>query len=325
VGQRFSKFVESSWYTKWHWFSWLMVPFSLLYWLVTAVRRCLYVWRLLPTYRSKVPLIVVGNIMVGGTGKTPCTIALIHYLKQKGYKPGVCSRGYGASVQQFPYLVSDGDPASSVGDEPYLMYARTRVPVCLAPKRIDAVKTLESCGVDVIISDDGLQHYSMDRWCEIVLLDGARLLGNRRLLPAGPLREPPSRLRKASVVAYTSSNIQPNIDLVPSEYHCLKDNSCVSLEHFVGKTVYAVAGIGNPQRFFKTLQLLSVTVIPCEFPDHHPFTQQDFERFSEHPIVMTEKDAVKCQSLSLENAWYLSVDARLPEILLDKVNEVLHG
>jgi len=264
------------------------------------------------------PILVVGNLTTGGVGKTPLVIALASHFKARGIRVGIVSRGYKANVSSFPHEVHVEDSAEQVGDEPLLIAQKTKAPVVIAPCRVDAVQYLlthHAC--QVIISDDGLQHYAMGRAIEIVVIDGIRHLGNQLCLPAGPLREPLSRLRSVDFVVVNGGDWPHayRMNLIPSEPVSLLDGQPISVE-LLHEPIAAVAGIGNPQRFFNTLASLQLTHRPYVFPDHYRFTAENFKNFSEI-IVMTEKDAVKCHAFATQRMYYLPVHAVLEHTFWD--------
>ena len=264
-------------------------------------------------------VVVVGNITVGGSGKTPLVIRLCRILQEAGLAPGVISRGYGSPARGLR-LVSPASDPGVVGDEPLLIAQRSGVPVIVAPDRCAAARALIKRGIRVIVSDDGLQHYRLPRNLEICVIDGGRGLGNGRLLPAGPLREPVERLDSVDyIVINGEANPLPpalavtHMSLVGGLLRPLDGGQNWRLSQFGGCRVNAVAGIGNPGRFFDLLRHARIKVIEHAFPDHHAFQRSDFDGMSRDlPILMTEKDAVKCRHLGLENAWFLSVEAVLP-------------
>jgi tetraacyldisaccharide 4'-kinase len=264
-------------------------------------------------------IIVVGNITVGGSGKTPIVIRLCHVLRSAGLSPGVVSRGYGRSGKR-PRLVSPASDPGLVGDEPLLIAQRAGVPVVVAADRCEAARALIHRGIDVVVSDDGLQHYRLPRDIEICVIDGSRGLGNGLTMPAGPLREPPERLETVDfiVVNGEESPLPDEADvvrmtLVPGLLRSLDSGQSWRLSQFTGCQVNAVAAIGNPGRFFDLLRQSRIKVREYAFPDHHAFSAADFSDMDDSlPILMTEKDAVKCRGLGLSNAWFLSVDAVLP-------------
>lgn len=295
---------------------WLLLPLSWIYGLVIKIRRYLYQKQIIKSYRMSVPVIVVGNITLGGTGKTPLTIALVELLKAQGFKPGVISRGYGSKMQNFPYQVSVDSSAIEAGDEPLLIHLRTAVPVIIDPNRPRAAEFLlkqHSC--DVIISDDGLQHYALQRDIEIAVVDAERQFGNEFLFPAGPLRESQSRL--ADVDFVVSNGVSENnsfhvMTLLPGKIHCVKTQKCLEeLSFFADKNLIAMAGIGNPERFFQTLTELGLRFVKHPMPDHYIYSVKDFEAADDIYYLMTEKDAVKCQSFAKETWFYLPVTTEL--------------
>ena len=284
-------------------------------------------------YRAPVPLIVVGNIFVGGTGKTPLVIALVELLKQNGITAGVISRGYGGQKLKKPESVSPHSDPSVVGDEPVLIAMRAKCPVVVYPKRAEAIKILLAHNdVDVIISDDGLQHYAMARDIEIVVIDGERRAGNGLLLPAGPLREPLSRLKSVDycVVNGEAENCHEHaMQLTVSEAYALNDETTkISLSTLEDKTVNAVAGIGNPSRFFNCLKNYNINVLERSFPDHYTYNLDDFSFSDDFPILLTEKDAVKCRYLPVRDIWVVPVVANLDQSFknkfLDQVTQLLN-
>lgn len=272
-----------------------------------------------PADLGKVFIIVVGNITVGGSGKTPLVIRLCQLLQQAGFRPGVISRGYGRKETKLR-LVSPASDPGLVGDEPLLITQRTGVPVLVAVDRCEAARKLIKKEINVIISDDGLQHYRLPRHLEICVVDGSRGFGNGMLLPAGPLREPLSRLADFDhVVVNGESTLLPEalettpMNLAPGLLRSMESGQTWRLAQFAGCKANAVAGIGNPDRFFDLLRSARLNVQEHRFPDHHIFERADFEAMdSSLPILMTEKDAVKCKSFELKNAWALAVDAVLP-------------
>ncbi|MDP3561431.1 MAG: tetraacyldisaccharide 4'-kinase [Legionellaceae bacterium] len=303
------------WYER-HWVRWLLWPFALVYQSITWVRHTYY--RLIAQHRFDVPIIVVGNLTVGGVGKTPLVIVLAERFSALGLRVGIVSRGYGASIRQFPHEVDLSDAALDVGDEPLLLAKKTKCPVVIAPKRNEAVQyLLDKYQSQIIISDDGLQHYAMGRAIEIVVVDGMRGFGNGLCLPAGPLREGPSRLNKVDFIVVNGDGLEQN-PLLCNAYR-MKLAPGLLVQVGSGKTiswsdlclpVTAVAGIGNPERFFLTLKLLGISFEPYAFPDHYRFQYSDFAAFK-NTVVMTEKDAVKCMPFATDNMYFLPVNAEL--------------
>ncbi|SEA28182.1 tetraacyldisaccharide 4'-kinase [Alkalimonas amylolytica] len=301
--------LERGWYQK-AWWCWLLWPLSWLFAGITAMRRLAYKRGWLASERLPVPVIVVGNISVGGTGKTPFTLWLCHWLQQQGYKPGIISRGYGADIRQ-PTLVQPAADAKDVGDEPLLLALRSGCPVVVCPDRVAAGRYLlahHDC--DLIISDDGLQHYTLQRTLEIVLIDGQRGLGNALLLPAGPLREPVSRLQQVDLVI---ANSGPHA-LASGQMHLQVTAATALLDQqpLPASPVHLLAAIGNPARFELTAQAAGYQVMERFFyPDHHAFTEQELAGLP-LPLLMTEKDAVKCRSFARAGWYQLQVEA-LPD------------
>lgn len=302
---------------------------ELPYRVVVALRRRYYAAVSSAITRFEVPIIVVGNLTVGGTGKTPFVIALVRALRTRGLRCGVVTRGYRSAVR-VPTLIDAGraDPQRH-GDEPALIARATGVPVAICPDRVAAARLLIEHGVDVVVSDDGLQHYRLGRSLEIAVIDGARGFGNARLLPAGPLREPPQRLEEVDwlvvngpVSGLCSAQLAPLIErrdrldmrLVPGDAVDLADPTARRpLQQFAGTPVHAVAGIGNPARFFAMLREAGLQVIEHAFPDHHVFRAADLEFDRGAEILMTPKDAVKCRSLPGLRAWEVPVEARFDD------------
>lgn len=284
--------------------------------MIAALRRMLYRFRLLPSYRFDRPVIVVGNITVGGSGKTPCVLALVRQLLAEGYRPGIVSRGAGGARQTSPLIVLPDTNAAIAGDEAVLMARLSQSPVVVCINRVHAVRELiaKFPACDVIISDDGLQHYALRRDLEIVVVDGVRKFGNKQLLPAGPLREPVSRLSTVDFIVVNGGNLPDafTMTLEPSNWAAVQNAAITAeLDMFAGKSVHAVAGIGNPARFFSTVSHLQADVVPHAFPDHYHFSANDFRFDDDLPILMTAKDAVKCESFANEKMWYLQIFANM--------------
>nr|WP_314478862.1 tetraacyldisaccharide 4'-kinase [uncultured Pseudomonas sp.] len=294
----------------------LLRPLEALYRCVVKRKRARFLSGEQASYRAPVPVIVVGNITVGGTGKTPMILWLIEHCRQRGLRAGVVSRGYGAKPPQLPWRVMADQAAEHAGDEPLLIVQRTGVPLMIDPDRSCAVQALlASEPLDLILCDDGMQHYRLARDLELVLIDAARGLGNRRCLPAGPLREPVERLEEADAVLLNGAGADSaagfGFSLQPSALVNLRTGERRGLDHFpAGQRLHAVAGIGNPQRFFDTLLGLNWQPLPHPFADHAQFSAQSLAFTPVLPLVMTEKDAVKCRSFAAENWWYLAVEAQ---------------
>ncbi|HEY5641869.1 MAG TPA: tetraacyldisaccharide 4'-kinase [Woeseiaceae bacterium] len=320
---------------------WLLLPLSAIFWLLSSLRRLLYANQLLRVYRAEVPVIVVGNVTAGGAGKTPTVLWLVEQLKRRGFRPGIVSRGYGGSRADTSMRVeADSDPAV-VGDEPVLLARRSACPVVVDPDRARAAQMLVEDGADVIVADDGLQHYRLGRDYEICVIDGARGLGNRHLLPAGPLRESPERLASVDQVLVNggwgdgkTALSAPEQNAIPfrlAATDACRLNGSLSrpLARFEGETVHAVAAIGNPDRFFRLLQEFGIEVVAHACPDHAPLTRSDVDFGDERPVFMTEKDAVKLDTGLDDRYWYvpvsLDMDPALAGPLLAQIESRLNS
>jgi tetraacyldisaccharide 4'-kinase len=286
-------------------------------------------------YKPSCPLIVVGNITVGGTGKSPLSIALIQTLQREGYKVGVVSRGYGSKLKQFPHHVKASDSPKVAADEPLMIVQNTGVNLIIDPDRVSACQyLLAQCECDVIISDDGLQHYKMGRDIEIAVVDGTRGFGNKHCLPVGPLREPIERLNSVNHIIvngspqYDQSERHYSMVIEPQGWYRVSDDKALSIAEFnqlqskKGIKVRALAGIGNPARFFTSLENLGIAAQPHEFSDHHQFEPSDFEfkdASIDDLICMTQKDAVKCKTIAPHNSYYLKIGAKLDPLFVEKL------
>lgn len=289
---------------------------------IARARREAFVSGSKPGERAGIPVIVIGNLAIGGAGKTPLTIALVQALAARGFRPGVISRGYGRTGTQ-PHRVFPHDDAATAGDEPLLIARRTGVPVAVAAKRIDAARLLvESGEVDVLIADDGLQHYALARDIEILAIDGRRRFGNGRLLPAGPLREPIERAAACDFIVVNGGEAgdgEVPMQLMLSTAYPLNDGDERLLAAFANTRAHAVAGIAEPARFFDALRAVGIAVEPHGFPDHHAYTPADLDFGDSAPVLMTEKDAVKCAAFACENGYAVPATAHLPETFFDAV------
>lgn len=329
--------LEQLWYTD-HWLSRVLLPLAGLFCAVVQGRRYAY-HHGLARYQPPVPVIIVGNLTVGGTGKTPLVIWLGRFLKQQGFSPGIVSRGYGGHAKTWPQAVVEHSDPDKVGDESLLLARHSGCPVVVAPQRAQAVQWLlthHPC--DLIISDDGLQHYALQRDIEIIVVDGQRRYGNCRCLPAGPLREPLQRAQHADflvvkektstnpLAAHMTFSMQYQGDRVRQVVNEQKEQP---LNAFYAQSVHAVAGIGHPALFFDYLRSQGLNVQPHAFSDHHVFRRTDIDFQEDWPIIMTEKDAVKCRLIANEKQWYLPVTADLPDVfgqqILNKLKEIRHG
>jgi len=313
-------------------FAWTMTPFAALFGAIAAIRRATFAlgWR--ERVSVGVPVVIVGNVTVGGTGKTPTVIALVEALRAAGLTPGVVSRGYGAKGDE-PRPVTAGSSVKQVGDEPVLIARRTSAPVWVARDRVACAKALREAhiDVDVIVSDDGLQHYRLARDVELVLFD-QRLAGNGFLLPAGPLREPLSRRRDATLVNNPFERTLPPwpdtfaLSLTPGDaWHLGEPSLRRPLAQFAGERVLAAAGIGAPERFFATLRAAGLAPATRPLPDHYAFDENPFVDEHVDTILVTEKDAVKLSAWRDPRIWVVPVEATLPARLIDLVVEKLRG
>ena len=319
--------LQKAWYGDQKWV-WLLLPLTLVFLCLSNLRKLLYKMGVFTSSKPKAFVIVVGNISVGGNGKTPAVIAICEHLANQGWRCGVLSRGYGGSQTHFPHLVQDRDSPGLVGDEPMLMQHRLLCPIVIDPKRVRGANFLyEEHSCDVIICDDGLQHYALQRNFEIVVMD-ARGVGNGFLMPMGPLRESVSRLNTVDAVVFngpplTDISISPDktamMTLEPNQWINVKSGESQSALMIQKAT--AIAGIGDPNRFFSTLTNMGIT---CDktigFPDHYAYKLTDIPKGM---VLMTEKDAVKCKSLAHDNCWYLQVNGNISESLYSLLDNKL--
>ncbi|CAA6815962.1 MAG: Tetraacyldisaccharide 4'-kinase (EC [uncultured Thiotrichaceae bacterium] len=304
---RLQQWLETIWYEQ-HWKAMPLLPLSALFCGISAWRKRSQIKHQRP---SPIPVIVIGNISIGGTGKTPLIIHLVSLLQAAGYRPAIISRGYKGTSSVWPLLVNVDTLAQVCGDEAKLLSNRTGVPVIVGANRVEDIQYAHShTDANIILSDDGLQHYKMAREYEIVVVDGKRGLGNRYCLPAGPLRESPSRLESCDLAISNGQSelTQHHMHVSGNIIRNIRSGKTQSLTGL--SQAHLVTGIGNPQRFIDTLrehhiELLSITT----FPDHHDFISNDFSQQNGIPTIMTEKDAVKCQDFEHDNLWYLEVDA----------------
>ena len=321
----------------------LLLPFTGLFWLISRARKLLYHLNIKHKQALDCPIVVVGNIGVGGNGKTPVVIYLVEQLKAQGIKVGVISRGYGSKAETYPYVLTDASIATESGDEPLLIYRRCKVPVAVGVDRIAAANRLISRGCQIIISDDGLQHYALARDYEICVIDSKRLFGNGLLLPSGPLREGISRLNSVDHVIFNGKiddapistvnimTVFQTMTLQGTRICNVLTGEYIQLSTFVKQhqTVDAIAGIGNPSRFFNYLLELGFILRQQQgFADHKAYYADELKGFTaDIPLLMTEKDAVKCHTFGEKNWWYLPVDAEFMgndnNILLNDILQLL--
>jgi len=306
----------------------LLLPLSWLYGLVSGLIRLCYRIGIKRAWRAPVPVVVVGNLTAGGNGKTPVVIWLVEQLAQRGIRAGVVSRGYGGKAERYPLLLTSHTTTEQAGDEPVLIFQRTGAPVAVSPKRSEAVQALLAAHpVDIIITDDGLQHYALARDKEIVVIDGVRRFGNGWWLPAGPMRERASRLRTVDAVIVNGGEALPGeipMRLMPSQAVNLLTGDRRDVSQL--PALVAMAGIGHPPRFFATLEQCGAQ-LEARVPlvDHQALSLADVDPLVtvNQNLIMTEKDAVKCRAFAKSNWWYLPVDAELsgekPELLLQEL------
>ncbi len=326
------KLIVKAWYSN----RWATLPLWPLSWAFKAAvkfRRNRFLINRRKLWHSATPIVIVGNLTVGGTGKTPLLIALTKAFEARGLRVGIISRGYGGDAPFYPFLVTANSNPAQAGDEPVILAKSTGCPVVVDPQRVHAAQTIAQRRVcDVILSDDGMQHYELDRDIEIAVVDGLRGFGNGMCLPAGPLREPPERLKDVNFVVINGAGnpLQEyykkpvyHMQLLPQSWINLATGAASETINWrPAKRVHAVAGIGNPQRFFTTLKELGLEIIEHPFSDHHYFVAKDLDFKDDLPIVMTEKDAIKCRFVP-QNTWYLRVSASLDDGLVDTLVDAI--
>jgi tetraacyldisaccharide 4'-kinase len=323
---------DSIWYGN-HPLRWLLWPFGQAYRLAVAVRRALYRLGMIERVEIGVPVVVIGNVTVGGTGKTPCVIWLARALRERGYRPGVICRGYGGRAVSWPQQVAADSDAAVVGDESVVLARRSGCPVAAGPDRAAAAASLlERHGVDVLVSDDGLQHYRLSRDAEIAVVDGRRGLGNGWCLPAGPLREPARRLRRVDAIVVNGPGWERggafHARMAPTVVRQTTTGATRKLADFEGQRVHAVAGIGNPQRFFELLEEHGISVEAHPLPDHAQIAAADLEFSTPGVVMITEKDEVKCRTIAHDGVWCVVAEmefddadaARLLQIVLRSID-----
>lgn len=313
---------------------WVLMPLTGLFMLISGLRRRLYAANILKIRKIPAPVVVVGNVNVGGTGKTPFTIWLVNELRNAGFRPGIVTRGYRGNVGPRPVLVDSASRFETVGDEALLLFKRGACPVAVHPDRVAAAELLLENDVDIVVSDDGLQHYRLGRDYEIAVVDGVRGFGNGYLLPAGPLRERPLRLVCVDEVMqhgrgepdYAIGTPAPrHFELLGSSIRRIDESEERPLDSLSGSTVHAVAGIGHPERFFSMLGAAGMSVIIHPMADHAIIAESDLHFGDELPVVMTEKDAVKCRSLHLGDAWYVPAQVVISEEDREEIIRSLKG
>jgi tetraacyldisaccharide 4'-kinase len=307
-----------------------LLPLSALYWLLQNIHQLVYRTGLISTVRVGTPVVVVGNLTVGGTGKTPLVAWLARLLQDRGFRPGIVLRGYKGQGNDVALKVTGQTDPALAGDESVLLARQTGLPVYVCKDRVAAAKALLSeTTSNIVISDDGLQHYRLGRDIEIVVVDGERRFGNTLLLPAGPLRESTARLKRVDFILCRGGQPEANeieYRLKLSGFRNLRSGEFVAVDRFTDKTVNCVAAIGNPNQFFNAIAAEGFAINPRAFPDHHYFVATDLEFGNDLPVIMTEKDAVKCADLAGDHHWFATADVILPErfanSLLTKLEQV---
>jgi len=348
------RLIEKVWFFQ-HSAKWflvpLLLPLTLIFSLLSAIRRKCFKCGLFKSYTVDVPIIVVGNIGIGGNGKTPVVLYLIEQCQAQGINVGVISRGYGGQAVEYPYLLTENSTAKEAGDEPFLIYQRHNIPVVVGSDRVASAELLVKKGCELIIADDGLQHYRLKRDIELIVIDSKRQFGNGLLLPAGPLRESLWRLKTVDALIYngeltskikserTDNILKITMTLAASKVINLKTEQCLSIADFQqnylsegDKLINAIAGIGDPSRFFKTLTDIGFCLDKSVgFVDHQEYNENQLIDFSDDiPLLMTEKDAVKCKRFAKGNHWYLPVDAQISQqqispllaMIFDRVKDI---
>ena len=317
--------IRQRWYGSGKVYWWHQLGAKVFAFLV-ASRKKLYAMGLLKTHQLKVPVIVVGNITAGGGGKTPMVIWLANHLKSLGYTPGIISRGYGGKRKVEPMFVTANANPSATGDEPLLMAKKTQLPVMVGKDRVKAAKTLiQNYPVNVLIADDGMQHLALGRDAEIVMLDAKWRTGNHLMMPAGPLREPLERLNSVDLVVFKGFiEKQHHYDFAIESIHQLNHaNVFKDVADFRNKKVVAMAGIANPDSFFSLLSAAGMAIVKQPLPDHYKITAADFEPHQDTDVLITEKDAVKCENINLSHVWVVKMQVVMPENTTQALNDLI--
>ncbi|PCH85163.1 MAG: tetraacyldisaccharide 4'-kinase [Piscirickettsiaceae bacterium] len=332
MSHKVGRFFDSMWYGQ-RPIALVFVPLSWLFAIIITIRKFLYNKGFKTSTKVVTPVIIVGNITVGGTGKTPLVIWLAQLLEKAGYCPGIISRGYKGIASSWPQQAREDSDSRVVGDEAKILAKRAGCPVAVGPNRTESAQALiERHGCDVIISDDGLQHYAIQRDIEIAIVDGERRYGNGFLLPAGPLREPVERLSSVDLVVcngLASSGEFPLRVEGKIAVNVRDETLTRPLDEFKGQTVHAVAGLGNPSRFFSHLKKFGILFEPHIFPDHFAYISSDISFADDKLVMMTEKDAVKCTDIANDNCWYVPIRAQMTEkfglTVLSLLQKSTHG
>lgn len=326
-----SRIAQYVWYEDVFIATWL-TAFSMLFIDIVRFRRFLYRKGFLTSTALPCPVIIVGNLSVGGTGKTPLVIALANYLKQQGFRPGVISRGYGGNHKAEAIQVTASSDPQQVGDETVLIAKQTGCPVAVAAKRVEGAQLLlKNTDCNIILSDDGLQHYALKRDIEIAVIDGERRFGNNSCLPGGPLREPLERLNEVDFIIVNGTPAEGReipMTIKADMAINLRSGEQKPLAEFKGQPCHAIAGIGHPERFFNLLASYGLSIENHSFPDHHVFSAKEINFRDPKPVLMTEKDAVKCTGFVNDKHWYVPVSVHLPDTFYSQLLNLLknhHG
>lgn len=321
-----NKFFEQIWRSSFNVYSLVLFPFSLIFFIIIKIRRTLYKYGILVKYKSPTPLIIIGNITIGGTGKTPFVIWLANHLANKGLKVGVISSGY-KSTSKTPEIVNKNSNANQVGDEAVLIAKHTDSIVVSGGSRVDATKLLTSISInDIILHDDGLQHYKLERDYEIILVNSKNPFGNGLLLPAGPLREPKSRLEDADIVAYTNDNNESTYSIASVSNSVVNSVSKESknIEDFTSKKIHLVTGIASMEMIIENLISYKIQCIPHKYDDHHIYDGSEVIFDDNHPVFITQKDYVKLSDINNKNIWIIDHKVKPNELLITKLNSDLN-
>ncbi|VAW91884.1 Tetraacyldisaccharide 4'-kinase [hydrothermal vent metagenome] len=311
------KHIQNSWYNQSK-ITFFLKPLSWLFCCVVFFRSYLYRFNILKSYKLNVPVIIVGNLTVGGNGKTPLVIWLANKLKQSGYRPGIISRGYGGLAKKWPQQVRPDSDPSIVGDEAIVISRQTACPMAVGPNRVETGRALvKYSNCDIVISDDGMQHYRLKRDIEIAVINNNTKFGNELCLPAGPLREPISRLELVNFVVMNGGENDNayNMQYKGTKLHSLRSDEIIDLSEFENQRVHAVVAIANPECFFLNLQQKNMKLVKHVYLDHYSFKAIDLEFEDDFPIIMTEKDAVKCHRFDIKNCWYLPIECEISNSL----------
>tara|TARA_B100000579_G_scaffold191307_1_gene156289 strand:+ start:333 stop:1346 length:1014 start_codon:yes stop_codon:yes gene_type:complete len=318
----FSQKLVDSWHKSIGIF-WILWPIEVIYIFFINTRRALYRFNIFSIYRAPCPVVIVGNITIGGSGKTPVVIELAKNLQRRGLKIGVISRGYGSKRKSQPLIVNRDSEPLECGDEPLLIHSKANCPVVVHNSRGRAAQLLiDNFQPDLILSDDGLQHYNLARDLEIIMIDHQRDLGNRHCLPVGPLREPEERLQDADIILRRGGDEEMSVHYQPGIWKQLKASD--KPKKFPSSSlIHAIAGIGQPEQFFSMLEGMGLSITRFSYSDHHQYQQSDFDRHAGKVVVMTEKDAVKCKNLDISDAWFIEITPTLPCQVVEKVYELV--